>query len=213
MRLEALQSRMDPHFIFNALAAVKSLFKFKKFTEAETVLENFAKLIRIYLELSMQKFVSVDQEIETLNLYTTIEQIRFGDKFSVNIFVRAGVYPVDYKIPPMMIQPFVENAINHGLHRRIESNGGKLNIYFCLNKTGLLVIIDDNGVGRVRSREINDQIHKLYPSRSSDMINERISTMNETGSIFIHQEIRDKYGRKGHACGTQVILKFQNNPL
>ncbi len=130
MELTALQSQMNPHFIFNALGAVKSYFRFNRVQEAEKMLEDFAQLIRLYLEFSRNQLIPLQQDISALQIYTAIEQRRFEYKFSVQFFNRMSPeQESNWQLPPMILQPFVENAINHGLFRR-QQKGGRLKLFF-----------------------------------------------------------------------------------
>ncbi|WP_240432986.1 sensor histidine kinase [Taibaiella koreensis] len=208
MELRALQSQMNPHFIFNALSAVKSHFKFNKIAEAEQLLEDFSRLIRLYLEFSGSPFISFQQELAALQLYTDIERRRFDNKFIVlfRIRVRQGGYPL-WQIPPMILQPIVENAINHGLYRKPGRNG-QLKIFFIEQEHMLTVVVDDNGIGRIRAAEIGQSMPRAYPSKGNNLVTDRIQVLKATGKTRIEHEIRDKYDRDNIACGTRVIIRF-----
>lgn len=208
MELQALQSQMNPHFIFNALSAVKSYFKLNKIQEAEQLLEDFSRLIRLYLEFSKSPSISLHQELDALQLYTDIERRRFGCKFRVEFRIRMQRYAAkEWQIPPMILQPIVENAINHGLYRKTGLDG-LLRIFILEQKKCLTVIIDDNGIGRERAAEINRKMPRLYPSRGSDLVRDRIQVLRASGRIGITHEITDKHDKENKACGTRVIVRF-----
>lgn len=208
MELTALQSQMNPHFIFNALGAVKSYFKFNRVQEAEKMLEDFAQLIRLYLEFSKNQLIPLQQDILALQIYTAIEQRRFEHKFSVQFFNRMNAeQESNWQLPPMILQPFVENAINHGLFRR-QQKGGWLKLFFLSNEKMLTVVIDDNGVGRKLATEISSRLHKLYPSRGNSLVADRIQVLNGLGIAKIKYEIIDKYNRQSEPAGTRVIIHF-----
>lgn len=208
MELMALQSQMNPHFIFNALGAVKSYFKLNRVFEAEKMLEDFAQLIRLYLEFSKNQLIPLQQEILALKIYTAIEQRRFEHKFSVQFFNRMNAEQEgSWQLPPMILQPFVENAINHGLFRR-QQKGGRLKLFFLGNEKMLTVVIDDNGVGRKLATEIGSRLHKLYPSRGNNLVADRIQVLNGLGIAKIKYEIIDKYSGQSDPAGTRVIIHF-----
>jgi ligand-binding sensor domain-containing protein len=208
MELMALQSQMNPHFIFNALGAVKSYFRFNRVQEAEQMLEDFAQLIRLYLEFSKNQLISLQQDISALQIYTAIEQRRFEYKFSVHFFNRmTAEQESSWLLPPMILQPFVENAINHGLFRKQEE-GGWLKLFFLHREKVLTVVIDDNGVGRKQAAEIGSRLHKLYPSRGNSLVADRIQVLNGLGITKIKYEIIDKYNRHSEPSGTRVIIHF-----
>lgn len=208
MELQALQSQINPHFIFNALGAVKSYFRLNRIAEAELLMEDFSELVRMYLEFSKHQFILLDQEIRALKIYTDIERRRFEHRFSVVFRMRlSSGNKVPDKIPSMILQPFVENAINHGLFRRKEP-GGELRLFFLDCRDALVVVIDDNGIGRKRASEISSRIHKHYPSRGSSLVTDRINVLNEFGEVRIIHEIIDKYDHENNSLGTRVIIRF-----
>ncbi len=208
MELQALQSQMNPHFIFNALGAIRSHFKFNKIPEAEQLLEDFAQLIRMYLEFSKSQLIPLQQELAALQLYTDIERNRFDNKFRVVFGIRKSLNNnVQWQIPPMILQPIVENAINHGLYRK-PGRDGLLRIFFLGSNETLTVIIDDNGIGRIRAAEINSKIPRPYPSRGNSLIADRIHVLKMSGKINITHEIIDKYDRENTVSGTRVIIRF-----
>lgn len=208
LELTALQSQMNPHFIFNSLTSIQGFIDIHKNEEADDLLQKFSSLIRFYLEFSRHPFVSVDKEEEAIKLYTQIEAIRFDHKFETNIKVRNSS-TLDLKnihIPPMLIQPIVENAINHGLYHRMDGNG-ILKIYILVNDESTTIVIDDNGIGRKQAKSLRDKV--LAPI-GNKLIKERIDVLNQSGRVKAEMQISDKEDAQNNSKGTRVILRITN---
>ena len=151
-----LRTQMNPHFIFNALNSIQSFITSNNQGEAVRYLSKFAKLMRMILNNSMQQYVLLSEELASLSLYLDLEQVRFNNRFSYKIDIDDEVEEDLVKVPPMLIQPFVENAILHGLMHKPE--GGLITI--CLTENGnntLTCTITDNGVGRKAAAEIESK--------------------------------------------------------
>lgn len=209
LELSALQSQMNPHFIFNSLTSIQSLMNSHEIETAENLLQNFSLLVRSYLELSRNKSISIEQEIKTLRLYTDMEQMRFDNSFDVRYYIRnsSTKNQSDIHIPPMLIQPFVENAINHGLYH-LENSDGCLKIFFLIQESYTIVIVDDNGVGRKVAEKLRG---KLFPAIGNNLISERISIINQSKQSKISLTIKDKTYSNMLPAGTRVILHIKNN--
>ena len=201
-RLETLQSQMNPHFIFNCINSIDALIQSNDKYYATVYLNKFAKLIRNILDSSRQNTVTVSKDLETLKLYIELEQFRNENKFTADIIADEELLLDDYRIPPLIIQPFVENAILHGLRWR-EGNGGKLSVK--ANKKGAFLeyLIQDNGVGRngIQSRL------KEHSSCGIDLSTDRVKLFNreETASVKIIDLFHNK-----QPAGTkvQILLKI-----
>ena len=142
---KALSAQMNPHFIFNSLNSIQSFLLYDENEKAERYLLKFSKLIRSILSISRETFITLDQEIELLTNYIELEEMRFKSKFEYRIECNMTNGLDQFKIPPMMIQPIVENAILHGLSKR--NVGGKLAVRFEMSSDALIVIVEDNGIG------------------------------------------------------------------
>lgn len=201
LELSALQAQMNPHFTFNALSSIQSFIRTNATPLATELLQKFSLLIRLYLEFSRHKKISLKQEIRSLQLYTDIERLRFNDKFDVVIKTRSTLPPETVLIPPMMIQPLVENAINHGLYHK--PGTGLLKILFWVRKNQIIVFIDDNGIGREKAKKLRS---KLFPSRGNRIITDRIEVLKASGLAESSITIKDKYDENNIATGTRVIL-------
>ena len=201
-RLETLQSQMNPHFIFNCINSIDALIQSDDKYYATVYLNKFAKLIRNILDSSRQNTVTVSKDLETLKLYIELEQFRNENKFTADIVADEELLLDDYQIPPLIIQPFVENAILHGLRWR-EGNGGKLTVK--ANKRGPLLeyLIQDNGVGRngIQSRL------KEHSSCGIDMSIDRVKLFNgeESASVKI---IDLFHNNKPAGTKVQILLKI-----
>jgi streptogramin lyase len=176
IRMSALQSQMNPHFIFNSLNSIQHLISIHEKEEAINCLSKFSKLIRKMLENSRENVVTVSNELELLELYIQLEQLRFSQKFDYHLSVDKSIDAENTEIPPLIIQPYVENAILHGL---INKNG-KGDLWFSLERhDGSLVCkIEDNGVGRARAQEIEEKKISKHKSLGIKVTDERISTLS-----------------------------------
>lgn len=153
LREKMLRVQMNPHFIFNTLNAINQFVISGNSTEASNFLTSYAKLMRQILENSNEKFISLSDEIEFLHNYLKMQQLRFGISFEYDITVSQGIDPENTDIPPMIAQPFIENAIEHGI-RGI--SGGKISISFSMLNNELILVVTDNGVGIQKNKTENE---------------------------------------------------------
>jgi len=202
---EALKAQMNPHFIFNCLNAIQYFIIEKDVISANKFISSFAGLIRQALDNSGRKSISIEEEITFLKLFIEIEQNRFEDRFLYQINVSDDIETDLLQIPPMLVQPFVENAINHGLlHKK---NGiGKLEIYFSLSEEMLKIIISDNGIGRTASRSLSNHVELRHVSKGIALTEMRISRLNFSETNKIKLAIEDQYDNNGNSIGTQVEI-------
>jgi LytS/YehU family sensor histidine kinase len=195
---------MNPHFIFNSLTAIQSLLIENKNRQCSEYLMKFAKLLRQVMMNSELNWISLKDELEILKLYVELESLRFRDSFHYQIrseFDEAS----SVKIPPMIIQPYVENAIHHGLLLKKEGERN-LNVLFKENPNGITCEISDNGVGRANAKKYTDN-RKLYQSRGTVYTEERIKVLNTTLGTKSSVEIID-LEESGNAVGTKVKIFF-----
>ena len=201
-KLTALRSQMNPHFLFNALNSIQELVLSKDTKNAIKYLGTFSGLTRTILENSAKETVRLSEELEMLNQYLELEILRFGDTLSIEMNVDTSIDQEGTRIPPMLIQPYVENALKHGL---LHVEGlRKLKLNFELDKSLLNVIIEDNGVGRTKAEEIAKQT-RTHQSFSSDATENRLQSMKNAAGVSGSVEIIDLY-ENGKAMGTKVIL-------
>ncbi len=194
-----LRSQMNPHFIFNALNSIQSYISTNSTYQAEVFLSKFSLLVRNILENSTQEHIDLEKEIETLTLYLELEKLRFEGKFTYQLHIEIADHSV--KVPPMLVQPFIENAIIHGMKGK--SSGGKIDIYFKETEDEVMLCkVIDNGVGRGAKLKKSTS-HK---SLSTALTNDRIRFFNqERGEIF-KISIIDLKDDEGNAKGTKVEL-------
>jgi len=200
---KALQAQMNPHFIFNALTSIQSLIAQKKNENAEEFLVTFSRLVRASLNHSSQAFISLEEELKLLKDYLKIEGLRFEQVFNWDIELSKSLSDEDIFIPPMLIQPFIENAIEHGI--RPLGRPGELSISISyLNNELLEVRIEDDGVGRSRAQQ--KQI-KGRESKGIGLVKDRLHILNKNASVLITDKDREL-----EDCGTVVVLKipYQN---
>ncbi len=145
-KLDALRSQMNPHFIFNCINSIDALIQSNDKYHATVYLNKFAKLLRNILDSSKQNTVTLSKDIDTLKLYVELEQLRHENKFTAEIYTDDFLIQDDFKVPPLIIQPFVENAILHGIRYRTDNNG-KLKVSVSKKNNYLQYVIEDNGVG------------------------------------------------------------------
>lgn len=196
---KALQASMNPHFLYNILSTIQYFISQDNNQTANTILSKFAKLMRKHLEICMKSTISLNEEIQYLDLYLSLEKIRFTRKLEYYINFSPEVSEDEILIPSMLIQPFVENAIWHGLMPK--EDGGYIKIDIAINDNILTINIIDNGIGILNSLNNKKSVHI---SRGLELIQERISLMNQLSDrkITISQ---DQMGESG----TQVIITIE----
>lgn len=206
LELSALMAQMNPHFVFNALGAIQYYIQTNEVESADAYLTQFALLMRKYLNSAQEKLVPLKEEIELIRLYTQLEKLRFEELFSVEIQVPPGLVTEDILIPSMLIQPFIENAINHGLNERRDGHG-KLKISFFYDQNTLFCHISDNGIGRKNAGKLRRKGHR---SRGTKLIEEKIETLRESGLATIEIDTQDLDPGNLEFPGTLVRIKMDN---
>jgi signal transduction histidine kinase len=203
LKNSALASQMNPHFIFNAINSIQDFIFRNDELAANEYLSKFARLMRLFLESSKQAFISVKDETELLKLYMEMEKLRFEEKINFTIRIADDLDNAT-EIPTMMIQPFVENAINHGLVYK--KGTGNLLIEFTASGQGVICVVDDDGIGIERSLDIKRGGHI---SRGMEMIDQRMTVYAglQEESLFTYR-VFDKMDAHGQAAGTRIELLF-----
>jgi sensor histidine kinase YesM len=205
--ITALRSQMNPHFIFNCLNSIK-LYSLENDSESASVyLTKFSKLIRLVLDNSRSERLTLEKEIETLRLYIEMEIMRFKEKVQYEMVISHEIDQQYVEIPPLLIQPFVENAIWHGLmHKEL---GGKVSILVNLIEENMLEIqVIDNGVGREKSDEYKSKTATKHKSFGMKVTNERIDLINQIYKTKAKVEIIDLYDANHTGIGTKVIIQI-----
>jgi sensor histidine kinase YesM len=192
--MKALRAQMNPHFIFNCMHTIDAYIFKEQPEKASAFLNKFSKLIRGVLENSQHSLISIDKEIESLQLFTALEQERFDDTFTVNFSIDPQLHLNQYRIPPLLIQPFAENAIQHGLRHRKET-GGLLLIEIKDAGKNIRINIIDNGIGRTASQQIKQQQGKVHNSMAMELTLQRLSILpGKTGIEISDTLITGKTG-------------------
>ncbi|CAL2085058.1 YXYXY domain-containing protein [Tenacibaculum sp. 190524A05c] len=206
LKLESLRSQMNPHFIFNALNSIQDYILNNEKKLARTYLVKFSRLIRMYLEHSQSNTISLDEELSALNFYLELEKDRFEESFTYSVQVDQSMNQELIEIPTFLIQPYVENAIKHGLLHKKENRELDITFSFDYDKSTLHCVIEDNGVGRAVSTEINNRKAFKPKSFSSEANAKRIDLLNKTREFPIKLEIKDKYNDILEPRGTIVTI-------
>ena len=200
---QALRAQMNPHFIFNTLSSIQHYISNNDTDSALKYLSKFAKLMRRIMDNSKQQMIAVDEEVKALDLYLELEVMRFDKKFEYSIMIDPEIDQTYDRIPSMLIQPYVENAILHGLLPK-EGNG-KISITLQKQNDTILCTIEDNGIGREKSMEFKKNRVQQHKSMGMSITQERLDILNSSLNSNINAEIIDLF-ENGKAAGTKVKL-------
>jgi len=203
LALKSLRGQMNPHFIFNALNSVNHYISQNDERKANRYLSDFSKLMRMVMDSSKHSLVPLNDELDMLRLYLQLEHTRFSDKFDYTLEISETINEEEFELPPMLIQPYLENAIWHGL--RYLDHPGKLSIYIIEKDNELLVSIMDNGIGRNKSKELKTSNQKKQASIGMQNIENRLVIMNELFETNIRVLVDDAYPGELN-CGTKINL-------
>jgi len=207
VEMQALRAQMNPHFIFNCLNSINRYIVKSDQTTASLYLTKFAKLIRLILDNSNSKNVILTNELEALKLYIEMEALRFDKKFTYEVKVENGLSTDSVEVPPLIIQPYVENAIWHGLLHK--ETGGHLSVRVSMDGESLLkCVIEDNGVGREKAKELRSKTATSRKSLGMQLTEHRLSLLNKHAELNASIEIIDMSNGHGEASGTKVILQI-----
>ena len=208
LALKSLRSQMNPHFIFNALNSVNTFIATNDERTANKYLSDFSQLMRAVLENSEEDFIPLKKEIELLNLYTKLEHFRFQDKFDYAINVDDSIDIEEFQIPPMLLQPYIENAVWHGLRYKTEK--GHLSIEIQPKSKGEITIsISDNGIGRTRSKALKTEHQKKQNSKGMNNIKKRVAILNEMYKDKVDVTISDFQDLED--TGTKVVVTLKKD--
>ena len=204
----ALRSQMNPHFIFNCLNSIKLYTTQNKNEAAADYLTKFSRLIRMALENSRSERVTLKTELEALELYIQMEAMRFKDKLKYEITVDKNIDSYFIEIPPLLIQPYVENAIWHGLMHKDEGGYVHVDVSVLPDAHTLVIIVKDNGIGRKRSAELRSRPALEHTSYGTKLTSERLELINQlykTGASVIIEDVIDNFGS---VAGTFVTIRI-----
>jgi sensor histidine kinase YesM len=206
--MKALRAQMNPHFLFNVLNSIKLFMVQNDAQKASIYLTKFSRLIRLILNNSKNKMVCLSDELEALKLYIEMENFRFDNKFDYSIRIDEEIEKDIIKIPPLILQPYVENAIWHGLMHK-EDGRGKLAIDISQKANTIKFIIEDNGIGREKSKTLNTTLATTHQSVGMEITKDRIMRTNELYGLTADIEVIDSEDSKtGKSAGTKVIIQL-----
>ncbi len=213
LALKTLRSQMNPHFIFNALNSVNSFIASNDERTANKYLSDFSLLMRAVLENSEEDFIPLEKEIELLQLYTKLEHFRFQDKFDYSITVDEAIPINDFVIPPMLLQPYIENAVWHGL--RYKKTKGSLEVAIAQNEVDeISITITDDGIGRKKSKALKTEHQQKQNSKGMGNIKKRVSILNAMYKDKVDVYIEDfKNTDPDDNCdvGTKVVVTLKKD--
>lgn len=209
IELTALRAQMNPHFIFNSLNSIRAYVISNEIKKASGYITKFSKLIRLILHYSSKEFITLQNELDALWLYVQLEELRFRTDFGFEVHIGEGINPQQISVPPLILQPYIENAVRHGLAPK---NGKKkLDIFISKENSTIEYRIKDNGVGREFTRNSRNQ-PKQHVSVAMDLTKRRIKLNGKNQFIDKNVKIVDlKEGNK--ASGTMIVLKLPETKI
>lgn len=203
----ALRSQMNPHFIFNCLNSIQRFVVEGDTSRANEYISGLAKLIRMTLQNSSRSFISIGEETEYLSSYLALEKMRFKDRIGYQLVIDPSIEKTTTLIPPMLIQPHVENALLHGLHDKTEGKG-YITIRITKEENVLVVTVADNGIGRAAAAGRKRLNLPGQASRGLSLTEDRIAALNKLYEINITLQINDLEDEAGKAAGTRAVLRL-----
>ena len=206
----ALKAQMNPHFIFNSLNSIQQYVVDKDIIGANKYIAGFSRLIRLTLDNSSKPEISIAEEIKYLTQYLELEKMRTDNKFLYSINIPEKILRDDYRISPMLLQPFLENSIRHGIRYRNDSNG-HIKIDVTNYEQGLRFIIEDNGVGRETAGLYKSMSPIEYQSKGISLTEQRINLMNRNRKEKIEIAVKDVKDNENTIIGTRVVIKYPNS--
>ena len=207
IKMKALQAQMNPHFLFNCLNSIRLFYLKNETKKADAYITKFSRLLRLMLNHSHADFISLQEELDTLKLYIEFEQMRFRDKFEYNISIEKTVNTSNIQVQPLTIQPFVENAIWHGLMQSDKS--GQLVINVKEANGFIKIIIEDNGIGRAKAKALKAGQNQIkIKSFGLNITKERMDLMQKTLHKEASFEITDIKNEQGESVGTRVVITY-----
>jgi ligand-binding sensor domain-containing protein len=208
LEMQALRAQMNPHFIFNCLSSINNFITKSETEAASDYLTKFSRLIRLVLNNSKRTYIPLEDELRMLGLYLEMEQLRYKDTFTWCIHAEPDIDTAELFIPPLLFQPFVENAVWHGLMHKAEP--GWLKISIRVEENVLIGIIEDNGVGRSFAAAVESRSARKDKSMGIQITRQRLALMNGNASLTEDDfAIEDLVDRAGNAAGTKVILRIK----
>ena len=201
--MSALRSQMNPHFLFNSLSSINDYIMHEEPRLASRYLTKFSKLMRTILNNSKEKLISLEDELKAIDLYIEMENLRFKEKFEYRRLIDPSLDLNNVHIPSMLIQPYIENAIKHGL--RNSKKEGVLTLNISESEGQIHIIIEDNGIGRIEAMKLKSIQGPGRKSHGMDITSDRIKLLNKIHKIDAKIEITDKE----NPSGTKVFLRIK----
>ena len=208
IQMQVLRAQMNPHFIFNSLNSIENFMMKNEKRLASDYLNKFTRLIRIILDSSLNELIPIEKDMEALQLYIDLQQLRFNNKFIYETFIQTELLKGDYKVPSLIIQPFVENAIEHGIAHS-ERTDCKLTITAALKNDHILYTIEDNGIGRLQSTAYNLINKPHHKSVGLSITTDRINIFNKSEIEKQDIVITDLYNKENKPEGTRISVKLK----
>ena len=205
LKQKSLQLQMNPHVLFNTLNSIQQFILTNDMDSAVHYLSSFSKLMRRILSNSNESYIPLFEELEAIRLYLELEMLRFKGRFKYDINIDSDVDTRYIDIAPMLIQPYVENAIVHGLMLKEGEGYLKIDLSY-ISEDLLLCVIEDNGIGRERAKKIKEESGVNMKSYGMDITKERMDLLNKFSDEEYHFEIMDLYDKEGRASGTKVMI-------
>jgi sensor histidine kinase YesM len=201
------KAQMNPHFIFNSLNSIQHYVMDSDVAGANKFISGFSRLIRQTLDFSSRSEISLEEELDYLANYLELEKTRLEDAFSWEVSIEEGVDPAEYYIPPMILQPFVENSVRHGLRFRRDKNG-VVTITVKQEGNHLVCVLEDNGVGRKAAMQYKSISPINYQSKGLSLTADRIAMFNKEHEQKISMQIDDLEDDFHNSLGTRVTISF-----
>lgn len=202
---KALRSQMNPHFIFNSLNSIQQYVAERDITGANNFITDFSRLIRMTLDLSANTFINLSEEVDYITTYLKIEKTRLEDQFDYSVNTDKALNLHEIYLPPLLLQPYVENSIRHGIKYKKE-NKGMIRICVQKKEADILVSIEDNGIGREAAQQYKSKYHIQYQSKGMSINKDRIDILNSYNAKKIEIFINDLYDKNNEAAGTRVDI-------
>lgn len=208
VRMHSLQSQMNPHFIFNSLNSIENFIMQNEKRAASDYLNKFSSLVRTILESNRMELIPFEKDFEAIKLYIQLEQLRFNNKFSFQQDVERKLFNPEYRVPPLLIQPYVENAIIHGL-----SQSDREDLYLKISASVvndyIVYIIEDNGIGRMKASRYRYENKPYHNSMGLQLTKEKIDIFNLQHHARNSVKIMDLYDDDAQPAGTKVMVKVK----
>ena len=201
-----LRSQMNPHFIFNSLSSIQHLIVTEDSEKANVYLTKFSTLVRNILISSSNEYITIENEIKTIESYLALQKIRYSKKFDYTVSVDPKIETESLTIPPMLAQPFIENSIEHGMKHKKDM--GHIEIRFQLSGDLIIFEVEDDGIGREKAGEIKSKQSLNHQSMATDITLERLKVLNKKLKKKIELRIIDLKNESGEATGTKVVIEI-----